>query len=330
MTSMVDYRELVHTPAELSEGFVKWAEGLKNVPGVPFGIPVVDEHVIPFHPGDMIVLCARPGHAKTSMLCYLARAEAKRILERKTQEGECVVYVTFEQVAEEINVILQASNEFTANDLVRGQVNLDDVKRAAIKRISLPIWIVGDSLMRTNARSPRMYPEAVFLAIESMKEDFGMRPTLICLDYIQLIPIPQQADRQKQVIEAAHGCKELAKRVGAPVVVAVQARREVDQRDNKIPGMWDAQWSSSIEQTADKFFSLWRPWLTEPHTNEFGQPNSVTIDEHQHPVTKELLVMQMHKQRFDNGSWIWPLHFNPAYLKVCSVETDVEAVPWNE
>lgn len=319
-TKQTNYRELVHNPADLAAESVRWAESLENVPGVPFGVPTVDRKVVPFHPGDMVVLCARPGHGKTSLLTFMARAEAKRIQQRGTYKTEAVVYVTFEQVTEEIDAILCATGEYSVSDIVWGRVNLDAVKRNAIKRINLPIWLVGDSLSRTNAHSPRMYPETVFKAIESMEEEFGVRPTLLCIDYIQLIPIPAQADRMKQVIEAAHRVKEIAKRLGCPAVVATQARREVDERTIKIPEQHDAQWSSSIEQTCDKFFGLWRPWVTEPHFSTGGGPNTIEIDGRQVEITKELLVVSLRKQRFEDGAWTWPLHFQPEYLKLCEME----------
>ncbi|HUX31558.1 MAG TPA: Hint domain-containing homing endonuclease, partial [Thiobacillus sp.] len=234
----------------------------------------------------------------TAMLAYLARAEAKRIQERKTVDTEAVVYVTWEQVTEEINGVLDVTDAYTVNDLARGKADIAKVEEHSTKRAGLPIWIIGDSLARTNAKSPRMYPETVFQAIESMADDYGVRPTLLCFDYIQLVPIPRQGDRQKQVIEAAHGCKELAKRAGAPAAVAVQARREVDERNVKIPGLWDAQWSSSIEQAADKYFGLWRPWQTERHKDANGGPMYVDGGNGtRYEVKPTLLFMTMHKQR---------------------------------
>jgi replicative DNA helicase len=307
----------------LAAEYVDWADSLRYAPGVPFGIPVMDRKVIPFHPGDMVVFCARPGHGKTSILAYLARTEAKRI-QARAAGNEVVVYVTWEQVVEEIESVFQCSDTYTATDLAWGRVPIADVKRVAMGRASLPIFVIGDSLARTNAKSPRMYPEIVFEAIESLEADFKVRPSLICVDYIQLIPIRNQADRHKQVIEAAHRVKEIAKRVGCPAAVAVQARREVDSRDIKLPGLWDAQWSSAIEQTADKFFSLWRPWLTEPHFDDQGRETQVSIDHVEYPVKPELLLMRMLKQRFEDGRWTWALRFQPQYLKLCALETDID------
>ncbi len=96
------YRELVHSPADLAQEHVLWAAMLKDAPGVAFGIDSVDEVVVPFHPGDLVTFAGRPGHGKTSVLAVLARAEAKRIIARGTSETEAVVYVTWEQVTEEI------------------------------------------------------------------------------------------------------------------------------------------------------------------------------------------------------------------------------------
>jgi replicative DNA helicase len=315
-----NYRELLHMPNDLALEHVRWAERLQNCPGVPFGIPTVDRYVVPFHPGDMVTFCARPGHGKTSILAYLARAEAKRIVARGMEDREIVVYVTWEQVTEEINSVFETGNEYTVSDIVWGRVDMKAIERQSTKRAGLPICIIGDSLARSNAQSPRMYPETVFRTIESIERDYNKKPTLMLFDYIQLIPIRHQADRHKQVIEAAHRCKELAKRVGCPAAVAVQARREVDTRTNKMPGLWDAQWSSSIEQTADKFFSLWRPWLTE------DRARPVEIDGQSIPITERLLIMSMLKQRFENGRHTWPLHFRPQYLDLCAMETDVSGV----
>lgn len=338
---MTDYRELVHSPADLAQEHVLWATMLKDAPGVSFGIPAVDEIVVPFHPGDMVTFAGRPGHGKTSILACLARAEAKQIKARGTMDSEAVVYVTWEQVTEEINAVMMCSGpdvEYTLNDLVRGNVDLDTIRRHAIKRVHTPIWVVGESLARTNIKSPRMFPEVIFQAIESMRQDFGRRPTLMCFDYIQLIPIRGQSKRQEQVMEASHRCKELAKRVGCPAAVAVQAKREVDLRDWKMPTQFDAQWSSSIEQTGDKFFGLWRPWLTELHRDKNGNPTILTLNGIEYESTPNLLLMGMFKQRFAEPRHTWALHFDPRYLKLCDLEVDIddvladerkEVVPWD-
>ena len=149
-----------------------------------------------------------------------------------------------------------------------------------------------------------------------MREDFNVKPTLLLFDYLQLIPIRGMSDRVQRITEVPIKVKELALRIGCPAIVGVQARREVDDRKEKIPDMRDAQWASSIEQTSDKAFGLWRPARTEA-------PNSmVEIEgtEKAYKVNNHLLVLRLLKQRGDKGRFTWAMYFHPAYLKLAELE----------
>lgn len=311
------YRELVHNPADLAAEGVAWAEHILTTPGVKFGVQCIDAEMNPMHPGDMTILCGRPGMGKTSLLAALARIEAKRIVARGTQKTEAVFYVTWEQVSEEINLVLDVNDVYTARDIMRGEVDIEAVRRQAVKRAKLPIWVIGDSIAKTSTHSLRMFPDVVFEAIETAVEDFSIKPRLLCFDYIQLIPVRNASEKVTQVSEAAVRAKEVAKRVGCPAIVGAQARREVDEREFKMPTTRDAQWASSIEQATDKFFGLWRPWLTDK-----DKP-PLQIGGTAHDITEDLLVLQMSKQRFGPAGFTWGLHFRPQHLKICEYELRV-------
>ena len=318
------YRSLVHTPAELADEYVKWAENLQDAPGVSFGLESIDEVVIPFHPGDMIVVCGRPGHGKTSIMAYLARAEATRIQERDAVDREAIIYVTWEQVAEELESVFQQNAVYSASDLAWGKVKIEDVRKQVISRAGLPIWIVGESLARSGRRTPRMTTNIVFEAIASIAEDFnGVQPVLLLLDYIQLIPVQNARERIQQVSEAAHLVKELAKRVKCPIVVGAQARRDVDDRDWRVPGLRDVQWASAIEQTCDKFFGVWRPYITQPRGRD-GAVLPIKVAGKNFEVTENLLVLQLLKQRFEQGRHTWTLYFDPELLKLAEMERNLD------
>jgi len=308
------YREIVHSPADLGVEKVKWAEHILTSPGVPFGIKDVDDKMNPAHPGDMVVLCGRPGHGKTSLLATIARAEARRIIARGREKEEAVFYVTWEQVAEEIDLILDANDDYTVADIMRGRANLDVIRARAIKRVNLPIWIIGDSISRTSTKSIRLFTDAVCTAIELAVEEFGITPTLLCLDYIQIIPVREATEQVMQVLYAAKRAKELAKRIGVPAFVGAQARREVDDQEFKIPTTRDAQWASIIEQVTDKFIGLWRPWLTD------REKKPIPVGGAEVPITENLIIIQMSKQRFGPAGFTWAKHFNPAQLELCDLE----------
>jgi len=266
-------------------------------PGIRFGVAAIDRKVIPMRAGDLVSIIARPGHGKTSLLAYFAREEAARIQDR--EGNECVVYVTWEQSAEELEAFFQADDKCSITDIAWGRADLDTVRKRAVKRATVPIWVIGHGISRAGMKVPRMTPDVVLSAIETMKADFGVQPALMLFDYMQLIPVPRAADRVQQVTEVPHRIKELALRVGAPAVVGVQAGRDVDKRTIKIPEMSDAQWASSIEQTSDKVFGLWRPYQTEdPNTQvEIESGKRYTVNE-------RLLIIRMLKQRGDRGRYL--------------------------
>lgn len=312
-------RYLVHTPAELASNHAADYQRRQSDAGVKFGVPAVDARVIPMHPGDMTCILARPGHGKTTLLARAARQEAEEIRKRGTQASECVVYVTWETSAEElVSLFYAAEGDMSATDLAWGRVPVDNVLRKAAKQASVPIWVIGHGIANAGKVMPRMTPDVVFAAIESMAEDFGVKPRLLLFDYMQLIPVTGTTSRVEQVTEAAIRVKELALRIGAPAMVGVQARREVDTRDDKTPEMHDAQWASGIEQVADKVFGVWRPYVTD---NEKG----ILMVKHEGrdkglKITPNLAILKLRKQRGDVGQYTWYLHFEPQALRLAEME----------
>lgn len=309
-----DARQLVHTPAEMMTELVQWAEDIQKNPGVQFGIDAIDKKVIPMRPGNLTCIIARPGHAKTSLLVYLARQEAKRIIERGTQDSEVVVYTTWEQTSEELTAMLMADTNIDFTDIAWGRVDLDSLKAKAIKGVRTPVWIIGHGISRAGLDIPRMTPDIVLGAIESMKEDHQRTPTLMLFDYLQLIPTRVAKERVQQVTEMPIRLKELAMRVGAPAVAAVQASRDVDGRTVKIPDLNDAQWASSIEQTADKCFSTWLP------IKHFDNGAVVEIGDQAFTVNENLLIIRLLKQRGERGRHTWGMYFDPALLRLAELE----------
>ena len=310
-----DFGLLVNSPAELSANYAAWYKRILSEPGVPWGIPTIDEHVIPMRPGDLVGLVARPGHGKSTLLAYLARAEARRIIERGKNGEEVVVYVTWENSAEEIETFFLSDGEFSASDVAWGRVPYERIAEKLAKRAAFPVWTIGYSIARAGQPMPRMTLPAVLESIESMERDYGVKPVLLLFDYLQLIPVEHARNRVEQVLEAPPRIKELALRVGAPAVCGVQASRQVDDRAWKVPQPHDCQWGSSIEQAADKLFGLWRPIRTEelnaePITIENSKDGTTSCVN----ITDTALIMQLLKQRGDSGRHTWALNFAPQYL----------------
>jgi len=75
--------------------------------------------------------------------------------------------------------------------------------------------------------------------------------------------------------------------------------------------------NSSVEQTCDKVFALWRPALTE----DPDEIDSVELLGKRIPINEKLLVIRMLKQRGEQGRATWAMYFDPAYLELAELET---------
>ena len=303
-------RYFLHSPSQASQSYVHWAERLANEPGISYGC-VLDKYLIPLHPGDLMAVVARPGHGKSSWMAYMARREALDIVKRGKQDQEAVVYITWEQPVEEVEAFFQAGDMYTSTDMAWGRVPLDIIKKRSIKRVNLPVWTIGASLRHANIQKPTMTVDMVYQAISSMYDEYKIRPTLVCLDYLQIVPAAK-GERRDQVTEATYNAKRLAMQIGAPIVAGVQAGRRVDDYQKPIPTMSDAQWSSAIEQTADKQISVWRPAKT--HDAEKNPTISVGGTEYQND--EDLFVIKLLKQRFERGFGVWAVRFKPQTLEI--------------
>lgn len=303
-------RFFLHTPADAAQSYVTWAEKLKTEPGITYGC-VLDKFMIPLHPGDLMAVVARPGHGKSSWMAYMAKKTALDIVQRGV-EDEVVIYASWEQPIEEIEAFFESGADYSSSDMAWGRVPMDRIKSGAVKRAKLPIWYIGHSLRHAGVQKPRLFVDEVYAAIEAMQHEYGKRPALICLDYLQIIPVQRGAKRHEQVAEATYQAKELLMNVGAPGIAGVQAGRQVDQYRDPIPAMSDAQWSSAIEQTADKQIAIWRPIKThDPKEMPF-----VDVGGHEFANTEELLVVKLLKQRFERGYGSFALRFTPQTLEV--------------
>jgi replicative DNA helicase len=302
------------SPAEASSAYVAYAQKIQAWPGVRWGVPSLDRAIIPMRPGDVVGIIARPGHGKSTLMAYLARHTAQDIVKRGSTDRECVVYCTFEQSCEEIETFFEIEGDtYSASDLAWGKVDIDTVIKGAVKRIALPVWMMGKSMIR-RGQIPRMTVENVYRALEMMEADHKIKPSLIILDYIQIIPIDKAAERNTQVADAINRAKtDLAMNVGCPVVFGVQAGRDVDKRASKIPISSDCQWASEIEQAADKLIGIWRPCLTE-------DVKTVQVNKTDYSVTPELLVAKLLKQRGEQAGQTFALHFAPQWIRLSDIE----------
>lgn len=302
----------VYSPDTVAQNYVQWAKKLQNFRGIDYGC-VMDNHIIPLHPGDLMAVVARPGHGKSSFMAYMAKRAATLADPSKNQ---VVLYISWEQSIEEIEAFFQSGENYSSTDLAWGRVDVNAIERQSVKRAGLPIWMIGYSINDSNKRREPMTIDVVYEAIKEIRYERGYEPILICLDYLQIIPVHKARERMEQVTEATIQAKHLAMEVGVPIIAGVQATRRTDERFNQLPTMSDAQWSSTIEQTADKQISLMRP------IKSMEPGDTVDVGGTDYIVDENLLLIKLLKQRFDVGYGVWAFDFRPQTLILNDIPTN--------
>lgn len=302
----------LHGPDDIAQSYVQWAHDLQDKTGITYGC-VLDNHVTPLRPGNMMGVLARPGHGKSSLMACWLRREAQEIIKREAVERECTIFVGWDQLAEETEAFFQAVRGYSATDLAWGRADMSAVIANSISRASLPIFHIGYSIRHQGQRRPPAPTlDNVYDIIQYIEYELKLHPTLIVLDYIQKIPVRRGLARRDEVTEATYRTKELLSRIGSAGLVGVQASRSTDGKKLPIPDMSEAQWASAIEQEADKLISLCRPRkVFSPHDEPTIEVNGVQYDN-----TDELLLIKNLKQRFESGYGLFPVRFDMASLTI--------------
>ena len=306
-------RAFAYPPSRAIAVALQEYEKRQNAPyRVDFGLPIIDDYMTPMMAGDVMVVQGRPGHAKTSTCIHMAR-RASQLTAALSSQGDdaIVVFVTWETTVEEfIGLLTSHSSKQTLQMIARGKADLKKIADAAVAVLADRIYVVGYSL-----QNPIPLPltlDRVIAVLRYLQKE-GKRIALVLWDYLQRMPAQRQGMRDMERVSAnARGIKDASTMHGFPSVVAVQAGRQVDTyKGLKLPLLNDPQWSSTIEQDADKMLSITRPSL-------YMEPGSLinnTYDGMQYEVSPETLALQWPKQRWAEAGALFVVRFNPATLE---------------
>lgn len=317
-----DPLDIIFSPAQVARvgtANIEYRVRNKNE-GVPFYVPKVDTDFLPMLPGEMLTIIARPGHLKTATMMRWARQRAT-FLQTNGILNRVVVYLTYEQHTEELHSFFVAAECGISVDLMaRGQLDeaqLEMVRDYGVRRAAVPLWFMGHSQERRKKR-PRIDLESVSASlrrIENWEQD-GQRDLkidMLFVDYLQRIPfVGNQESKIIGTDDNLNRLKDIGLAFSCPLVVGVQARREVDKYNPQIPEMGDGAWCSGIEQISDKIFACVRPIK---YVKKLGDMFGKTIVDNENQM---LLVCW--KQKMGDAPKFWWLTFDPQYNRLNEAE----------
>ncbi len=269
-------------PAALDQ-IEKMSKGLISE-GVKTGFKDLDILTNGLHPGNMIVIAARPAVGKSTLGLDIARYAT-------IHDGAPAVIFSLEMSRSEITMrMLSAEARVALNNIRSGTLSDEEWARLARRmgEISEAPLFIDDSpnlsMMEIRAKSRRL------------KQKHGLK--LIIIDYLQLMTSGKKVEnRQQEVSEFSRQLKLLAKELNVPVVAISQLNRSPEQRSDKKPMLSDLRESGSIEQDADVVILLHRDDLYD-NQNRSGEADFI-IAKHRNGPTRTITVSaQLHFAKF--------------------------------
>ncbi|MFT4901910.1 MAG: replicative DNA helicase [Lentimonas sp.] len=241
--------------------------GKDDANGVLSGYRDLDGMTYGFHPGEMIVLAARPSVGKTSLAMNFAE---HAMIPDGGRKSAGVLVFSLEMTAAQLAMRLICSRARVDMKRIRDRVisKQDSVDIATtVKELKqAPLWIddaSSSTILDIRAKARRLHT----------KNPLG----LIVVDYLQLIRgTDNRIQREQQIADISRGMKGMAKELSVPVVVLSQLNRE-SEKENRDPRISDLRESGSIEQDADVVLLLHRPKKGDDDeaVNEGGMPGDV-------------------------------------------------------
>jgi replicative DNA helicase len=201
--------------------------------GVPTGFVDLDEVTQGLHPGQMVIVAARPGIGKSTLGLDFARSCSIR-------HGLTSVIFSLEMSRTEIVMrLLSAEAKIRLQDMRGGRMSDDDWTRLArrMSEISEAPLFIDDSpnmtMMEIRAKARRL----------KQRNDLS----LVIVDYMQLMTSGKKVEsRQQEVSEFSRQLKLLAKELEVPLVAISQLNRGPEQRTDKRPMLSDLRESGCL------------------------------------------------------------------------------------
>jgi replicative DNA helicase len=223
----------------VQEAFLRIDARLKGEhSGIETGFADLDALTGGLHPGELIILAARPSMGKTALATNVAEHVAVDL-------GVPTLFVSLEMSRLELaQRMLCSRGEINGNKFRNAFLSSDD-KRALVEASA----VLSQAPLYIDDTPTRSVTEIAATARRlKRKQKLG----LLILDYLQLIDPDNDYDpRQEQVAKMARRLKAVARELKIPVLCLAQLNRAAEMSKDNRPRLSHLRESGAIEQDAD-------------------------------------------------------------------------------
>ena len=253
--------------------------------GVPTGFIELDKLTNGLHPGQLVIVAARPALGKSTLGLDICRAAS-------IKHGLASVIFSLEMSRNEIVMrLLSAEAQVPLHHMRAGTMSDADWTKLASRMgtVSEAPLFIDDS--------PNMTLMEIRAKCRRLKQRHDLR--LVVVDYLQLMTSGKRVEsRQQEVSEFSRSLKLLAKELEVPVIAISQLNRGAEQRTDKRPLLADLRESGSLEQDADVVVLLHREDAYERESPRAGEADFIVAKHRNGPTATVTVAFQGHYSRF--------------------------------
>ena len=204
--------------------------------GVPTGFTELDALTNGLHPGQLVIVAARPALGKSTLGLDVCRAAS-------IKHGLTSVIFSLEMSRNEIVMrLLSAEAQVPLHHMRAGNMTDADWTKMANK-----MGVVSEAPLFIDD-SPNMTLMEIRAKCRRLKQRHDLR--LVVVDYLQLMTSGKRVEsRQQEVSEFSRSLKLLAKELDVPVIAISQLNRGAEQRVDKRPMLADLRESGCLPAT---------------------------------------------------------------------------------
>ncbi len=255
--------------------------------GVPTGFAELDELTHGLHPGQLIIVAARPAVGKSTLAVDFIRNAAIRY-------NKPAIFFSLEMGRSEIAMrMLSAETSIPLQSMRKGMVDNSDWTKIVSVRGQLnsaPLYIDD---------SPNLTLVEIRAKCRRLVKQYGLK--LIVIDYLQLLTSGKKVEsRQQEVSEFSRSLKLLAKELNLPVIAISQLNRQSEQTKDKKPDISQLRESGSLEQDADVIILLHREGIGEKDHPRSGEADLILAKQRNGPTGTITVAFQGRYSRFAN------------------------------
>jgi replicative DNA helicase len=259
-----------------------------EIVGVSTGFHELDQYTHGLHPGQLVILAARPAVGKSTLALDFARHAA-------ITNKNPVLFFSLEMGRAEIAMrLLSAETTIPLQDMRKGTVN-----QAAWTTIAQVRGRLNDAPLYIDD-SPNLTLIEIRAKCRRIAQQKGLK--MIVIDYLQLLTSGKKVEsRQQEVSEFSRALKLLAKELNVPVIAISQLNRNSEQTKDKKPEISQLRESGSLEQDADVVVLLHREALGERDHPRAGEADLILAKQRNGPTGTIVVLFQGQYSRFANA-----------------------------